>query len=170
MMNDKPFTISFVAENEANEVLQYVLDARKILFPMLDAQKPPKDLVNFAQTYLNSTENAFFQLRNDKNQLIGAIGMLAYDYRFDYLQLPTENVAEVVRLYINPAYRRLKLATKMVDFLEKYAKQHTNIRHLYLHTHPFLNGACEFWLNQGFTLIAEKMEGNMETFHFEKKI
>ncbi len=169
-MNNNLFKISVVTEKETEEVVQYVLEARKILFPMLDAQKPPKDLVNFAQTYVFSDENAFFQLRNQKNQLIGAIGMLKYDYRFDYLRLPPENVSEIVRLYIDPAYRRAKLATKMVNFLEDYALKHTKINHLYLHTHPFLSGACEFWLNQGFGLIAQENEGNMETLHFEKKI
>lgn len=151
---------------DAQEILQYVIEFRKGLFPMLDPGKVPGDLANFNEVYINNPKGVFLQARDEQGNLIGVIGMMEYDHRFPYLDYSQYTTVEVARLFVEPAYRRKKIAQLLVDELKKVAID-KGINMLYLHTHPFLTGAFEFWQKQGFRLIKDAEEGGFSTLHME---
>ncbi len=160
----KNIQILSVPEKDLAEIQTYVIEVRKQLFPTLNHDIIPKDIAAFRKTYLESATGAFLQARNSRDELIGVIGMMPYDHRFPQLNYPFLNVVEVARLFVDPAYRRSGLATMLVDHLKVKAKE-KQVHVMYLHTHPFLKGAYEFWLKQGFKLEEICMEGGFETIH-----
>jgi N-acetylglutamate synthase and related acetyltransferases len=159
-------SISRVGEEDIDVILPYVIEFRRKLFPMLDANKIPKDLLAFSAVYLSSEAGAFLQARDYQGKLIGVIGMLAYDYRFPYLNIDKRKTVEVARLFVEPAYRRSGLGTALFLHLTQVAKE-KGIERLYLHTHPFLTGAYEFWNKLGFQLKDIRDESNFPTIHME---
>jgi GNAT superfamily N-acetyltransferase len=169
MKNYEEIHISLVEDYHVFEVLPYVMEFRRQLYPLLDPLIIPKDLVNFEQNYLQSSTGAFLQARTKGGKLIGAIGMMPYDYRFPHLDIDKETTVEVARLFVDPEYRRTGIATRLFSELATIAKQ-KNIRRLYLHTHPFLPGAYNYWLQQGFELMKSCYEGTYPTFHMELMI
>ncbi|RQO32996.1 histone acetyltransferase [Chryseobacterium sp. KBW03] len=169
MKNNEEITISKVEDYHVFEVLPYVMEFRRQLYPLLDPLIVPKDLVNFEQNYLHAPSGSFIQARTTEGKLIGVIGMMPYDYRFSHLDIDQMRTVEVARLFVNPDYRRAGIATRLFQELVKTA-QEKNIRRLYLHTHPFLKGAYEYWLKQGFRLLKSCYEGTYPTLHMELMI
>lgn len=169
MKNNEEITISKVEDYHVFEVLPYVMEFRRQLYPLLDPLIVPKDLVNFEQNYLNAPSGSFIQARTAEGKLIGVIGMMPYDYRFPHLNIDQMRTVEVARLFVNPDYRRAGIATRLFQELIKTA-QEKNIKRLYLHTHPFLKGAYEYWLKQGFRLLKSCYEGTYPTLHMELMI
>ncbi|WP_051890143.1 GNAT family N-acetyltransferase [Chryseobacterium vrystaatense] len=169
MKKHEEITISMVRDCHLGEVLPYVLEFRRQLFPLLDPSIVPKDLVNFEQNYLQSSTGAFLQARTHKDELIGVIGMMPYDYRFPHLTIDQSTTVEVARLFVDPGYRRTGIASRLFQELVRTAEQ-KNIKRLYLHTHPFLKGAYEYWLKHNFKLLRYCSEANYETLHMELMI
>ncbi|MGH1516517.1 GNAT family N-acetyltransferase [Chryseobacterium sp. JK1] len=169
MKNHEEILISLVEDYHVFEVLPYVMEFRRQLYPLLDPLIIPKDLVNFEQNYLQSLTGAFLQARTKGGKLIGAIGMMPYDYRFPHLDIDENTTVEVARLFVNPEYRRTGIATRLFQELANIAEQ-KNIKRLYLHTHPFLQGAYDYWLKQGFRLLKSCYEGTYPTLHMELMI
>lgn len=161
--------ISKVELHQAQDIKEYVKAFRIGLFPMLDPDKVPLDIVEFTSTYITSDSGAFLCARDKEDTIVGVIGMMPYDYRFDYLDYKDQRTVEVARLFVEPAYRRSGLATKLFNALLEVAKQ-KGIEMLYLHTHPFLTGAFEYWQKQGFELVTTTMYGEFETLHMEARI
>jgi len=159
-------TIHQVETADAATILPYVIGCRKLLFPMLDHGNPPKDLAFFVENYLESTTGVFLQARTSDGRLAGVIGMMPYDYRFPHLEIDAQSTVEVARLFVEPEFRRTGLGTQLFEALKAIAAQ-KKIQRLYLHTHPFLTGAYEFWLNQGFTLLDYRIETGFQTLHME---
>lgn len=159
--------ISEVTLDQALCVKEYVRAFRIGLFPMLDPAKVPQDILNFEQIYLQHTDGCFLQARDTEDNIVGVIGMMPYDYRFDYLDYRDRRTVEVARLFVEPAYRRTGLATKLFDALLEVARDR-GIEVLYLHTHPFLTGAFEYWQKQGFGLLTTTMYGEFETLHMDR--
>jgi GNAT superfamily N-acetyltransferase len=162
----KNVSISRVEEEDIDIVLPYVIEFRKQLFPMLDTDKIPKDLLAFSAVYLESEAGAFLQAKDHHGNLIGVVGMSAYDYRFPHLDIDRRKTVEVARLFVDPIYRRSGLGTALFKGLVAVAKE-KSIERLYLHTHPFLTGAYEFWGKQGFLLKDYCNESNFPTIHME---
>ncbi|MGE8429954.1 MAG: GNAT family N-acetyltransferase [Sphingobacterium sp.] len=162
----KNITISRVEEEDIDVVLPYVIEFRKQLFPMLDSNKLPKDLLAFSAVYLEAEAAAFLQAKDPRGNLIGVVGMSAYDYRFPHLDIDRRKTVEVARLFVDPSYRRSGLGTALFKGLVAVAKE-KSIERLYLHTHPFLTGAYEFWGKQGFQLKDFCNESNFPTIHME---
>lgn len=169
MNNLEEITISKVEDYHVFEVLPYVMEFRRQLYPLLDPLIVPKDLVNFEQNYLHSPSGAFLQARTTNGKLIGVIGMMPYDYRFPHLDIDEKTTVEVARLFVNPEYRRAGIASRLFQELVKTAQQ-KQIKRLYLHTHPFLQGAYEYWLKQEFKLLKSCYEGTYPTLHMELMI
>lgn len=169
MKNNEEITISKVEDYHVFEALPYVMEFRRQLYPLLDPLIVPKDLVNFEQNYLHTPTGAFLQARTNAGKLIGAIGMMPFDYRFPHLDIDEKTTVEVARLFVNPEYRRAGIATRLFQELLKTAQQ-KNIKRLYLHTHPFLQGAYDYWLKQGFKLLKSCYEGTYPTLHMELMI
>ncbi|MBV8327771.1 GNAT family N-acetyltransferase [Chryseobacterium sp.] len=166
MKNHEEIIISAVEDYHVFEVLPYVMEFRRQLYPLLDPLIVPKDLVNFEQNYLQASTGAFLQARTREGKLIGVIGMMPYDYRFPHLNIDDSTTVEVARLFVNPDYRRAGIATRLFQELVKTAKQ-KNIQRLYLHTHPFLKGAYDYWLKQDFILLKSCYEASYPTLHME---
>ncbi|PRD56200.1 GNAT family N-acetyltransferase [Sphingobacterium gobiense] len=162
MIND--IEILPVGVRDREEVIAYVLKTRERLFPMLNHQVIPKDLEEFSSTYVHTNIGAFLQARTKQGKLIGTIGMMAYDNRFPYFSFTGSKIVEVARLYVEPDYRKSGLGTALVQRLKTIGQQQ-GVELLYLHTHPFLEGAYEFWLKQGFDLVLSCEESGFETLH-----
>lgn len=162
MIND--IHILPVGLRDQEEIIAYVLKTREHLFPMLNHHVIPKDLQAFASTYIEADIGVFLQARTEQGELVGTIGMMAYDGRFPYLSFTENKIVEVVKLYVEPAYRKSGLGTALVQELKKIGRRQ-GVELFYLHTHPFLEGAYEFWLKQGFDLVVSTEEAGFETLH-----
>lgn len=161
--------IKKVDEKTMEGVLAYVKAFRKDLFPMLDHTKVPNDLLHFKSIYLDHPLGCFLQANNEKGELIGVIGMMPYDDRFDYLDYKHQRTVEVARLFVEPTYRRTGLATQLFQALIEVAKE-KEIECLYLHTHPFLTGAFEYWQKQGFQHRTTSLDGGFTTWHMDRMV
>lgn len=166
-MNIKDIHISTVSEAEKEEVIAYVLACRKILFPTLDHTRLPNDLQDFSNTYIGDSPGVFLQARDAQGNILGVVAMMPYVDRFAYLDFSQQRTVEVARLFVEPAYRKMGLGSMLVQALEELARQR-GLELLYLHTHPFLEGAFSFWQKQGFEFLLSKQESGFETWHMRK--
>lgn len=168
-MQMSKINIQRVDNRDLPVVLNYVKQFRSILFPMLDPLVIPFDLKEFSKYYIESATGAFLKASLEDGTIIGTIGMMPYRDRFTYLDYSGRVCVEVARLFIEPEYRRKHFAQELVQSLIELAKKN-GIEVLYLHTHPFLPGAVEFWHKQGFTTIKKSQEGNFTTIHMELEL
>ncbi|NWA66754.1 GNAT family N-acetyltransferase [Pseudomonas reactans] len=149
------------------EVLRFVLQARAELFPKLSATGMPADLAQFEAIYLHG--DGRFLIARDKGQIVAAIGSLPYDERFPQLNYQGRKTVEVVRLFVLPAFRRFGLAGELYRALEAQAKA-DRVAVMYLHTHPFLPGAIDFWLRQGFEVVDVDADPVWRTTHMQRTL
>lgn len=143
----------------------FVMAARAVIFPMLADSPMPADLADFAGSYLAPAQGRFLIAR-DGERIVAAIGYLPYDHRFAQLDYRGRRVVEVVRLFVEPAYRRGGLARRLYEALKALAVEQ-GVEVLYLHTHPFLPGAIEFWQRQGFRIVAVEDDPVWRTTHMD---
>lgn len=160
------FYYQMVEKSDHDSAIEFALYTRQLLFPEIYHGQVPKDLQNFEQYYVQDPLGCFITVK-DQNRMIGTIAYRAYDHRFD-LNLPS-NTVEVVKLFVLPEYRRKGIATKLCDMLFSYAKNN-RITSLYLHTHPFLPAAEEFWTLQGFDVIKREWIDTYDTIHMSKSL
>lgn len=153
-----------VTTAEIPEVLTFVLQARAELFPKLGASGLPADLAHFEAVYLCG-DGRFLVARVD-GRIVATIGYLPYDGRFPQLDYRGRKVVEVVRLFVLPAHRRAGLAAQLYRALLAMA-QADGVQLVYLHTHPFLPGAIDFWIRQGFTIIDVEADPQWQTTHMQ---
>ena len=90
-----------------------------------------------------------------------------YDGRFAQLDFGPQKVVEVVRLFVAPQFRRSGVGQAMLDVLMHHALAQ-QVQVLYLHTHPFLQGALEFWQRQGFAVIEREEDPLWQTVHMQR--
>lgn len=159
-------TIKKATREMSAEIIHYVMQSRKDLFPMLDNNVLPADLQNFGAAYLTNYHSGFFVAYDEQNNIAGTIGLLEYNNRFNHFNYRSKPTCEVVKLYVEPQYRRLGLATKLVEEINRLARQQ-NIERLYLHTHPFLKGAKEMWQKNGFNVTLQEDVPVWQTIHME---
>ncbi|GKT44373.1 uncharacterized protein ColSpa_04554 [Colletotrichum spaethianum] len=167
------FNIKPATAGDTAEIMELSKKARAEMFPHLSqewrAQKAEHDLAVFQQTFIDQPQGAFLIARSG-NKLVATVGYQHYDYRFPAFHLNNEGVVEVVRLYVDPDWRRGGLASKMVAVLVQIAKE-SGLKQLYLHTHPFLPGAIKFWERQGFTLLWVDVEDHVwQTTHMSRRL
>lgn len=155
-------SIQSVTADTVDEVVAFVDRARRELFPMLAQAPLPDDLARFTETYLNGAGR--FLVARDQGRLIGAIGYLPYDHRFAQLDYRHLRTVEVVRLFVLPEYRQQGMARALYQALRDQARQ-AHVQCLYLHTHPFLPGAIEFWQRQGFVIVDVEHDPLWRTTH-----
>jgi GNAT superfamily N-acetyltransferase len=149
-------------------IVEFTKSARKAMFPMLSAashdELAARELAgNFQAAYLDSEDGCFLTVQVS-GCLIATIGFLAYDQRFPFLDIGSGPTVEVVRLYVHPSYRRSGIASLLFKALKQHASQ-AGIQTLYLHTHPFLLGAIEFWQRHGFRIILKEDDPVWYTTH-----
>jgi GNAT superfamily N-acetyltransferase len=160
--------IRLIDADEVPAVIDYVMRARAILFPQLDAALMPDDLAHFAQVYL-ATGQGRFLVAWRAGQIVGTVGYLPYDQRFAQLHLPRTGTVEVVRLFVSPTARGAGVASALYAALAAQAGV-DRVQRLYLHTHPFLPGAIEFWVKQGFTLMDIEADPIWQTTHMSLEL
>lgn len=159
--------ISHAAPDEIPAIVNFTHKARTDMFPMIDTQShrqhANKSLATFQHTYLDHPHGAFLTARVD-GVLVATIGYVPYDYRFSHLRLGEGHIVEVIRLYVDPEFRRTGLASRLFAALETTARER-GICRLYLHTHPFLPGAVSFWERHGFYVIHQDSDPAWRTVH-----
>lgn len=160
-------TIREVTAAEVPDVLDFVMQARAGLFPALSAGGLPADLADFRQVYLEGEGRFLIAVENGR--IIGSIGYLPYDQRFAQLDYRGARVVEVVRLFVLPEYRRAGLARALYRAVQALAAD-IGVEVMYLHTHPFLPGAIEFWGRQGFTVVDVETDPVWQTTHMEYRL
>ena len=165
-MSPRPI-IQAVTAADIPEVLAFVLAARAELFPTLSATGMPADLAHFEAIYLHG--DGRFLVARDEGQIVAAIGYLPYDGRFPQLNYQGRKTVEVVRLFVLPAFRRCGLAGELYRALEVQAKE-DRVAVMYLHTHPFLPGAIDFWLRQGFEVVDVDADLVWRTTHMQRAL
>ena len=161
------FTIEAVTPTEIAQVVDFVMKSRAALFPKLSDTGVPFDLTNFAEVYCEG--DGRFLVARDQGRIVATIGFLPYDHRFEHIDYPGLNVVELVRLFVLPEYRRSGLASELYQTL-KAAAVEAGVHVMYLHTHPFLPGAIDFWRKRGFTLINVDSDPVWQTTHMELRL
>lgn len=160
-------TIRKATKNDIDEIVKYVLHARSKMYPMLDNKQVPYDLENLGDVYIKSIHSIFL-VAFEEGEIVGTIGLLPYDNRFDDIQF-TEKSAEIVKLFVTPSYRKQGIGTQLVNTVSYYARL-MNYVILYLHTHPFLEGAADFWIRNGYQIIDSTEYAEMPTIHMKKLV
>lgn len=159
--------ISHAKPDDIPAIVRFTRAARTDMFPMLDTlshdEHADRELANFQRTYLNHPDGAFL-IAQINGVLVATIAYVPYDYRFPQLSLGKGRIVEVVRLYVDPAFRRTGLASQLFAALVKTAWGR-GIEKLYLHTHPFLPGAIRFWEKNGFSIIDVEDDPVWHTTH-----
>ena len=160
-------TIEQVTSADVPQTLEFVLNARAALFPKLSASGVPADLAHFEQTYLQG--EGCFLIARQHGRIVASIGYVPYDHRFAQLDYRGLKVVEVVRLFVLPQCRRSGLAGALYDALKTRAVE-AGVELMYLHTHPFLPGAIEFWRRQGFTITDVEDDPVWQTTHMQCRL
>ena len=128
------------------------------------------DIVNIEEYYVIPERNAFFVAYSEEREIIGTIGIRAYDKDFEQFRgvYSSQNTTSIWRLFIDERYRRFGLATKIYSIAEKFAKE-KGFSDIYLHTHRTLPGALQYWMKMGFTIKLDEHD-ELETIHMDKHI
>ncbi|MFL1542553.1 GNAT family N-acetyltransferase [Pseudomonas sp. O39] len=165
-MNESPI-LQFVTGADVPAVLAFVLEARAELFPTLSATGMPDDLARFEAVYLHG--DGQFLIARAEGRIVAAVGYLPYDGRFPQLNYQGLKTVEVVRLFVLPSFRRSGLAGELYRVLEAKALAE-GVEVVYLHTHPFLPGAIDFWVRQGFEVVDVEADSVWRTTHMQRHL
>lgn len=162
-MSSVDVRIEVSGEGDIACVVGFVMQARARIFPMLADAPMPADMADFAAHYLAPGAGRFLIARA-AGRIVAAIGYLHYDHRFPQLDYRARRVVEVVRLFVEPEYRRAGLGRQLYEALKDMARAE-GIEVLYLHTHPFLPGAVAFWQRLGFVVLDVEDDPVWRTIH-----
>ena len=152
-------------------------DVKKFLFKMIKLEfgygyvpEWHQDIVNLEDYYINPERNNFFVAYYETGEIIGTIGIRAYDKDFpEFRHLYSKDITSSIwRLFVDRRCRRCGLASKMFNIAESFANK-ADFDDIYLHTHKTLPGAIEFWTKMGF-VVALDSNDDLETVHMDKKI
>lgn len=161
-------TVTPVQAHQIEDAIDFAMRVRREVFPMMDHTRLPVDFEQFKEHYLDSDDAIFLVAKMGDGNIVGTIGILPYDGRIEAVEgrYATQSAAEIVKCYVDPAYRRYGIGSMLVKELENTVKD-MHYTTLYLHTHRFLPGAVDFWKRQGFTVIAEQ-DDDWQTVHMDK--
>ena len=160
---DVKWTIRPVTPEATDEVVAFINKARQDMFPTLHTQ--------LAADVARWIESGTFLVARDGNgglggRIIGTVGFVPYDHRFSQLDYRDVTVAEVVRLYVVPGWRRGGLGAALFRALKQEALK-GGLDLLYLHTHLFLPGAVRFWEDKGFEILFVEEDPVWKTTHMQ---
>lgn len=155
---------------EIKRVQKFLFDMIKKEFGYDYVPEWHQDIVNMEEYYINPQRNAFFVAYSETGEIIGTIGIRAYDKDFEQFRdlYSNENTSSIWRLFVDRRYRRCGLASKLFSVAENFAKEN-KFHYIYLHTHRNLEGALEFWTKMGFVITFDE-GGELETVHMDKYI
>ena len=154
------WTLDPVTPETTDEAVDFINQARQDMFPTLHKQ--------LADDVARLVQSGYFLLARDRSngQVIGTIGYVPYDHRFPQLNYDDIRTVEVVRLYVLPSWRRTGLGATLFEALKRHALEERVVC-LYLHTHPFLPGAVEFWEKKGFSIVYVEEDAVWRTTHMQ---
>lgn len=156
--------IAPLQDTDLADALPFLLAARGMMFPKLEGSLLPTDLAQLQSVY--QQDSSCLLLARQAGKLIGTIGYLPYDGRFENIAYPGLKAVEVVRLFVAPEHRRAGVADSLWLALLEHARTRGQ-QVLYLHTHPFLAGAINFWKRRGFQLIRVDADPVWQTTHMQ---
>ena len=163
-----------IQELQKNQIKKY--DVKNFLFRMIKTcygidyiPKYHYDIINLEHYYLNPTTSTFLiAIDTDKNTLIGTSAIRAYDknYKLINKHYTKETTASIYRVFVEPKYRRCKIASQMIKKIENFCQIH-GYQEIYLHTQEKSHGALPFWLNNNYEIILNSHD-ELGTIHMEK--
>lgn len=135
------------------------------------------DVDQMQATYIDNPRNALFVAVDDASGAIAASagvrsGGLKPEFNHAWLveRYDPERSAQIVRVYVDRAYRRNGLARRLVDEAVRFVAGEDSYDVLILHTDPRSPGAEAFWRAMPTRLILDDRDGPSESLHFEMDI
>lgn len=155
---------------EIKRVQKFLFDMIKLEFGYDYVPEWHQDIVKMDEYYIDPKRNAFFVAYSEDGDIIGTIGIRAYDKDFKQFRhlYSKETTSSIWRLFVDRRYRRCGLASKMFSVAENFAKEN-KYSNIYLHTHHTYKGAFQFWTKMGFVTTVDEGD-ELETIHMEKYI
>ncbi|WP_152655471.1 GNAT family N-acetyltransferase [Oceanobacillus sp. CFH 90083] len=165
------YSIKQVQKNNAVQVVEFMKAVRKEVFPMLNQEQIPPDMLHLYTYYMDRKDAALFAAISEDGKVLGTIGYLPYDHRFADLQkfYAQTKTTELVRCYIDSDYRRLGIGSALYDIALKSILA-AGYQKIYLHTHPFLPGGIPFWKTLGFEERLAESDPVWRTLHMDKEL
>ena len=165
------YKIKKVQQRDSNHVITFMTEMLKELFPMMDHNQLPFDILHFNTHYIDRDDAGLFIAIDEAGTIIGTIGYLPYDGRFDQLQDLYKHVktTELVRCYIDANYRRMGIGSALYHTVLR-SIQDAGYEKVYLHTHPFLPGGMSFWKEKGFVKRLEEKDSVWQTLHMDQEV
>lgn len=127
------------------------------------------DIEGIREYYILPPTNTFF-VACDGDKIVATAGIRAYDRDYEFFSgvYTKSDTASIWRLMVDKQYRRHGIARKLVNELEKFAKENNYLR-IYLHTHRYLEAGIPFWKSLGYKITVEEDDYD-ETTHMVKNI
>ena len=162
-MQQHQLVVKKVATEDIEELLAFISNARHTLFPGMKFRNTilAEDVAHWIKT-----GHFLTVYTKEQHLLVATIGFVPYDHRFSHLDFNGRKTVEVVRLFVLPQYRRSGLGNMLFNSLRKEAEG-SGTETMYLHTHPFLPGAVEFWTKLGFQVIDVEEDEVWPTVHMK---
>ena len=129
-----------------------------------------EDIIKIEDYYINPKRNNFFVAYLETGEIIGTIGIRAYDKDFPEFRhlYSNDSTSSIWRLFVDRRCRRCGLASKLFSIAENFAND-ADYDNIYLHTHKNLDGALEFWTKMGFVVVLDSND-ELLTVHMDKQI
>lgn len=155
--------------HQIEQAVDFAMRVRREVFPMMNHEQIPVDLMQFREHYMETAGAVFLVAVTEEASVVGSVGIVPYDGRIQLIEgrYPEQSAAEIVKCYVDPAYRRYGIGSLLVKELERVVREMPYTT-LYLHTHRFLPGAVDFWQRQGFTLVTEE-HNEWQIVHMDKQ-
>lgn len=171
MKGQLTYTIKKVQKENAEQVTMFMQKLLTELFPMTDHDHLPFDILHLNTHYMDREDAGLFVATDKAGTVLGTIGYLPYDGRFNQLNHLYEQVrtTELVRCYIDKEYRRMGIGSALYDTVLR-SIHNAGYEKVYLHTHPFLPGGLSFWQAKGFILRLAEEDLVWQTLHMDKDI
>lgn len=156
---------------------QEIKNVQRFLFKMIKKEfgydyvpQWHQDIVKLVEYYVSPKRNNFYVAYLKTGEIIGTIGIRAYDKDFPEFRhlYSNEKTSSIWRLFVDERCRRCGLASKMFNIAENFANE-VSYENIYLHTHKTLDGALEFWTKMGFVVSLDAND-ELETVHMDKQI
>lgn len=154
---------------DLSQVQDFLQQARLSMFAgRIKPDELPADLRDFKRVY-DSGNGRMLMALDATGKVQATVACRDYDDRFEQLHFVQQKVVEVVRLFVAPELRRSGLGSVMVNEIRQHA-QDCEVDVLYLHTHPFLPGALEFWQAHEFAVMARDADPLWQTIHMQRDL
>ncbi len=154
-----------------NNVKRFLLNMIKEEYGYGFVPEYHQDIKDMKTYYLDPKSNNFFlATHHETGQLIGTIGIRAYDKNFPLFDnvYNSKTTASIWRVFVDKKWRRNGIASTLVRRAEDFCRQNS-YKNVYLHTHKNINGSLDFWISNGYKIV-EDTENYLKTVHMEKNL